>query len=191
MVERVAVAAALSLLLVAGCATPVLKVSESTADFEMEARFSLQFQRAGEAAQQFSGGLQWSHAQDRDLLALLSPFGQTVGEIRRAPGFAEIRMADGQVRQGADAEALLLELTGYPLPIARLPLWFDPKKSGEVRALDARGRVIQVADQAWLIDYAYPEQGGAWPERLVVRRGNEMTLKLKITRWESPEAAGM
>ena len=174
------------LIFLTGCATPVLKVAEIASDFELEARFALQFEQEDGGAQQVSGSLHWVHGVARDHLTLFSPFGNALGEILRMPGYAEVRMADGRLHQGEDAESLLLTLTGYPLPLSRLPVWLNPRLAGLVRSVDEQGRVVQIEDQDWRIDYFYPDDLAVLPERLVIRRGQATTLKLKITRWETP-----
>ena len=59
-------------------------------------------------------------------LALYSPLGATLAQLRWAPGVAELQ-ADGQRRQYPSIDALTEEATGTALPLPALFAWLDGK----------------------------------------------------------------
>lgn len=185
----------LGALLLAGCATAPLSPGglpgrSQVRDFGLEARFALRLERWNDAPQSAAGRLSWRHAGGVDRVLVADPFGQGIAEIERDGQGAELRTGDGQVRRAADAAALLLAATGYPLPLGELPAWLlgRPGASGEL-ATDGAGRPKRLAEAGWKIDYDYDDEAGnALPSRLTLRRrldSGDLELRLRIEEWRT------
>lgn len=75
-------------------------------------------------SQSFSAGFELRGGAKAGELALYSPLGATLAQLRWAPGTAEL-LADGQRRQYPSIEALTQEATGTALPLAALFDWLQ------------------------------------------------------------------
>ncbi|MBW7903484.1 MAG: outer membrane lipoprotein LolB [Rhodocyclaceae bacterium] len=175
-------------LLLAACAVapPVadgLPPRAAVGDFALEARFSLTHE-----AERHAGRLAWQRRGADDELRIHSPFGQTVAEIFIDARQARLLAADGQERTAPDAESLLREVLGYPLPITDLAAWVlaRPRPGARIEA-DALGRPREIADAGWRISYDYEgETADALPSRLIVTRDGGPELRLRIEEWRAP-----
>ena len=175
-------------LLLGGCATlsapgqpPARQALEQ---FLVEGRFALKIERVGEAPGSASGRLSWRHEKGRDLLLLANPLGGGVAELEIAM-LARLTLANGEVRQSADADALLLQTTGYALPVSRLPGWLRGLAGPDgLLERDAQGRPARLVEAGWSVVYGYddavPESP---PARLVVTRPGELELRLRLESW--------
>ncbi len=182
--------ASLAVLLLAGCASlpPTGGDRERVSDFALEARFSLKTERPGEAVQQASGRLSWSHAQDGDRILLASPFGQGLAEITLDAAGARLLTGDGKLHRAADAATLLRDTTGFDLPLGELPAWLLGRaaRGGHIER-DALGRPAQLRDGGWSIRYDYDDtRPQALPSRLLISRDSELDLRLRIEEWRLP-----
>ena len=97
------------------------------------------------------------------------------------------RTADGQERESSDPDALIEELTGLRLPVARLPAWLTGRTGGEAEIeSDAAGRPARLHEAGWQIDYFYDDnRPGALPARLHISLPGEIDLKLRIEEWRA------
>jgi len=180
----------LCLALLAGCATPALVPPEGVrpqADqFSLSARFVLRIESPGEPLQQWSGRLQWQHDRTGDTLLFVDPFGQGVAELISTSSGASLRLASGETHNAPDAESLLTDRLGFPLPLARLPDWLFGRASAAGKlAVDTSRRPSSLSEQGWAIEYAYDDSSAAaLPARLTVRRDNALELRLRIEAWQ-------
>lgn len=177
-------------LLLAGCATPLrapLPARQVLQDFALEARFALRVTPPGQPVQSSGGRLSWEHKNAGDRILLANPLGIGLAEIEVMPALSRLRTADGRVRQSADADALMEEVSGQRLPVSRLPAWLLGKAdgSGEALQLDVFGRPVRLREAGWQIEYAYDdEQPAALPSRLILSRDGEIELRLRIEEWK-------
>lgn len=177
-------------LLLAGCASaPLVREGlpgrDVLRDFSIEARFSLKMERLGEPVQNGSGRLAWRHQNGSDQVFLANPLGTGLAEIDITPTLSRLRRANGEMREDADADALLLQVTGYALPVSRLASWLLGRAGPEASLTrDAFGRPRQLREAGWQIDYAYADDApAALPYRLDINRANEVMLILRIEEW--------
>lgn len=149
--------------------------------FTLEGRMS-----ATDGQQAASGRIEWEHAPHADRLTLLNPLGQIAARLDSDAAGATLLTADGQRIVAASADALLPQVLGVDVPVARLRLWVQaaPGAGAEVRQRDAYGRPQLLIDQGWRIDYlAYADDGaGAPPARLDISRGDHR-IRLIIDSW--------
>ncbi|MCX7962170.1 MAG: lipoprotein insertase outer membrane protein LolB [Burkholderiales bacterium] len=174
--RRVALAAVVCAL--AGCAAPVLAPQTAPAAFELTARFAVSYR--GEAA---SGSVAWRWAEGAEELRIGSTLGQGVAHIRREGAEFVLTTADGRRYRATDAEGLTEQALGFRLPLAGLADWVRARPApGPSRArLDAEGRLAQLEQSGWTIDYL--EYAGARPVRLRLAYPG-IELRLAIGEWK-------
>lgn len=171
-------------MLPARTTAPKGAVRAAVVEFRVEARFALS--REGQA---YAGKLAWRHSPSGDEMLVMNPFGQGLAELRRDASGARLVVPGRPVRQALDAETLLAETVGYPLPLASLVRWMTAGGAGDdVVERDAVGRVAARIDSGYRVEYAYPDDDpAALPSRLAVVRDGEVDLRLRIDTWQTGE----
>lgn len=186
---RRAFAAILLALVLGGCAAvaerppmPPLDLPPLTSYF-VDGRFAV-----SGTPQPVSGRLNWQHAGAHDTLLLQDPFGRGLAEIALAPGDAQLRRSDGEVRRAASASELARQVFDIDLPLDRLGVWLTARLPTPVDAPqhDALGRLVAWRLADWEIRYDYPDpiDAQALPERVSVRRDDGVVVRVRIDRWE-------
>lgn len=185
---RYFVAAGLAVLLSA-CATPRVPVQAPTvAKLSLDTPWSLQGRiaiKAGENSQ--SGQLHWQHRPGMESMLLLSPLGQGVARIVSDSSGVTLEVPNKPARHAPDAESLTREALGVALPLSGLSHWIlvrpDPLRPFE-QTLDNTGRVAQIRQDGWVIDYPqYMSESDSRPRKLNVAR-EELEIRLVIDKWE-------
>jgi len=181
-------AALLACSVLAGCAstpsgTPAPR--DQVRDFTLDARFALRVSLPERPAESSGGRLAWEHRNGNDRILVSNPLGVGLAEIETTPTLSRLHTADGQTRESVDADALMEEITGQPLPIRRLPDWLLGRASPTARLKkDELGRPLRLAEAGWLIDYAYADAApDALPELVTLSRNGEIELRLRIEEW--------
>lgn len=174
-------------LALGGCATdPIVPSTERHApladNWLMQGRIGI---RTDE--QSLSGNIRWQHRADRDEVLMTSPLGQGVARIVRDLGGITLEVPNQAVRHAPDAESLTREVLGYGLPVASLTAWLQarpvPGRVSEVTR-DAAGRVSQLRQDGWVIDYLqYADDMSARPRKLVVAREG-LEIRLVADTWQ-------
>jgi outer membrane lipoprotein LolB len=116
-------AAALSAVLLSGCAVPP-RTPAATGAQAWAGRLALTVE--GQASQSFSASFELTGAPDAGELSLFNPLGATVAVLSWSPGSATLR-ANGNRREFPSLETLAQEATGAPLPVAALFDWLAGK----------------------------------------------------------------
>jgi outer membrane lipoprotein LolB len=173
------VAAALAAALAAGCAglaTP-LGPAES---FALAGRVAVRY---GEEAA--SGRVTWRHGAATDELLIASPLGQGIAEITRRDGVYTLVTAKDERFTAADPERLTEQVLGWALPLGGLPDWVQgqpqPGAPAEPRYED--GRLAELRQHGWTIEYSGYDEHGRLPTRLRLRRG-DLDIRLAIDEWQ-------
>lgn len=98
---------------------------------------------------------------------------------------------DGGPREGEDAQQVLLEATGWDIPVNQLPAWVrglpaDDAEPAEQLDRDAEGRPRRVRQMGWEIQYLdwYPAQADrpALPRRIEAVNG-DAKVRLLVDHW--------
>ena len=179
---------ALLALSLGGCAsvppTPRAAVESALpANWTLQGRVGIQ---SGE--QSLSGQIHWQHRAEMDEVLMTSPLGQGVARIVRNGEGVQLEVPNQPTRHARDAESLTREALGYALPVAGLVWWVqarpDPGSAFEA-AHDAAGRLAQLRQNGWVIDYLqYTADMPARPRKLVVAREG-LEIRLVADSWQA------
>ncbi len=176
--------AVLLLALMAGCATISPSLAPAVApplsdNWTLQGRIGVQ---AGE--QSLSGQIHWQHGAETDEILLISPLGQGVARIVRDADGVALEVPNQPTRRAPDAESLTREALGYTLPVAGLAWWMqarpDPDSPFEATR-NAAGRLAQLKQNGWVIDYLQYAADGR-PRKLALAREG-LQIRLVADNW--------
>jgi outer membrane lipoprotein LolB len=186
------------LLALAACA-PVPVRAPAVADDAAQARREQSL--AAQPAWSFSGRLavsqgdsggsariDWAQRGPDFDIRLAAPITRQSWRLTRTAGLARLEGLPGGAREGADAEALLAEATGWHLPVDRLAAWVRGARAPGPATLesDPTGRPALIRQDGWTVEYR------AWdaadpPRPLRVFADKEAArVRLVIERWSAP-----
>lgn len=203
-------ALSVSLLLLGACATRTVRESPPLDQQGIEAAERAQASRAAwlDGQRQWSfegrvainnagkggnGKIEWRQDGQRYVVSLIAPvtrqswrlIGDTHSEAGRLEGL------QGGPREGADAEALLLEATGWDIPVNALAQWVRglPAEGFPLqdRSYSAEGQVRTVEQAGWRIGYPlwFPAEGPqpSLPRRIEAQR-DKASVRLIVDHWD-------
>ena len=181
-------AAALAILLaLGGCASvPPIPPAETRAElmdnWTLQGRIGI---RTNE--QNLSGHIHWTHRADTDDVLMTSPLGQGVARIVRDPAGVTLEVPNQPARRASDAESLTRAVLGYGLPVSGLVWWVQARPAPD-RAFeathDASGRIAQLKQDGWVIDYLqYADDAPARPRKVSVARDG-LEIRLVVDSWK-------
>jgi len=199
----------LPLLLLAGCAgmrapgastgTPPQHAAPARTfhdAIDLGGRLSIRYQQNGKD-ESLHGSFMWTQTPEHTLLTLLSPLGQIIATVDITSAASTLVRAGRAPRMAANADALIADAIGWPLPIAGLRQWLQGF------AIDANGRRIVATPQnadtittndGWRIRYAGWQDGDAFPEqdrpkRIDLERftpqAGDISIRIVIDRWKA------
>lgn len=162
---------------VSGCAAP-------GAPFSAEGRISVRY-----GDQSLSGKFTWSHNASRDELGLASPLGNQLARIVRDASGVVLTNSDRQSFRAADVESLTEARLGWRLPLAGLTDWVRgrPQGSGGQARRDEGGRLTELKEAGWVIEYSYGDPPGL-PRRLILTyppAQKPLEIRLVIDSWNA------
>lgn len=181
-------AAALLALVLGGCASvppaPSIEPESSlSANWTLQGRIGVQ---SGE--QSVSGQIHWQHRATTDEVLMTSPLGQGVARIERNAAGVTLERPNQPARHAADAESLTREALGYGLPVSGLMWWVQARPSPAspfAASRDADGRIEQLKQDGWVIDYLQYSTDVPWrPRKLVVAREG-LEIRLVADDWQN------
>lgn len=197
-------------MLAAGCANlapPVDGTGEAGAaaqsprayrqNIVLEGRLSLRYQQNQEE-RSVHGSFVWTQTADQTHLRLLSPLGQTIALIDIKPGLAVLTQSGQPPRSAGDADQLMAQTLGWPLPIAGMRDWLqgfatdaDGKTfTAQAPANDDDAVAVNTRD-GWRIQYlnwqaAASGNGARTPKRIDMDRytdqAGEVAIRLVIDK---------
>lgn len=144
-----------------------------------------------------SGRIDWQQDGPRYVVSLSAPvtrqswrlIGDTHSEAGRLEGL------EGGPREGEDAEALLLEATGWDIPVNALARWAQGLSAEglptENQAFSTGGRLQTIEQAGWRIDYReWFDAAGQQPQlpRRIDAQRDRATVRLIVDHWNfSPQ----
>ncbi|MHB1187262.1 lipoprotein insertase outer membrane protein LolB [Thiobacillus sp.] len=177
--------AALLALVLGGCAA-LPPAPPAALEAPLQARWTLQGRIGVQSGEQsLSGQIHWQHRMERDEVLMTSPLGQGMARIVRDAEGVALERPNQPTRRASDAESLTREALGYALPVAGLTWWVqghpDPGSAFE-STQDAGGRIAQLRQNGWVIDYLQ-YAADARPRRMVVTREG-LQIRLVADSWQ-------
>lgn len=142
-------------------------------------------------ADSVSGNLNWQQFNANQYHSRLSNFlGISLFELSQGAQGSEIQLK-GETYRGVDSSSLLLQLSGWSMPLADMPLWLRglPGNNSQNVELDELGRVIafNLTDSTgivWRLQYQrFFTDALALPKRLLLS-SDDTEIKLVIRSWQ-------
>lgn len=123
-----------------------------------------------------SGALRWQQQGEMFRLRIAGPFGAGATLIEGVPSRVKIKNKDVDL-ETSEPQRVLLERTGWPLPLDALRWWVlgipAPGEALPAAQIDALGRPTEMQQRGWLLRYGdYREaKATALPGRIEASRG--------------------
>ncbi|NLW97475.1 lipoprotein insertase outer membrane protein LolB [Luteimonas wenzhouensis] len=207
-VVRSAAAALAVMALLAGCVSAPVRVpaqvDPAVAGHADARRASLEaWGLAGRVAisggrQGGSGRLDWVQQGGRYEVTLSAPVTRQGWRLSGDAGRARLEGVEGGPREGADVEALLLEATGWDIPVRALVAWVRGVAAPEAMHGPARVEYgadalpVRLEQAGWTIGYRDWFEAGAnrpaMPRRIEASRG-DARVRLVVDDWTLAPAA--
>ena len=140
-----------------------------------------------------SGHLEWTQVGPVSSLTMSGPFDSGRVALTGTASRMLITDARGNSRISTDPEQLLEELTGWRVPLARLPRWvrglpdtpLDELTTDRFR-LDAQGRLVRLSERDWTVEYERYRAAGNAPAlpHFIEMRNDEVRIRLVIDDWQ-------
>jgi len=140
-----------------------------------------------------SGRLEWTQVGPVSSLTMSGPFDTGRVALTGTASRMLITDAEGNSRLSTNPERLLEELTGWRVPLARLPRWvrglpdtpLDRLGTDRFR-LDAQGRLVRLSEREWTVEYERYDasEGGPALPHFIEMRNDEIRIRLVINDWE-------
>ena len=154
--------------------------------FALQGRIGVQTNGKG-----FSGGLHWQHNASNDDIALYSPLGGQVANIKKTSEQITLEDANGNSISANDAETLTQTALGWQLPLAGLADWSLGRPSNssiQHSTWDAQGFLTTLDQDGWKIEYQnYSEQNGYFLPSKILLKSDQVNLKLLVETWVNIE----
>jgi outer membrane lipoprotein LolB len=170
----------MAVLALAGCATPVPRLSSPPAlpeRYAVSGRVGVNADGKG-----YSAAFAWQHTAQQDRVTLSNPLGQTLAVLALGPEGASLDDGKSPPRVAADAESLTEQILGWRLPVRGLRYWLlglaDPSTPARWREEDGERLLEQ---DGWRIRLT--QTPGQLPERLRLERP-ALDVKLVLRDWQ-------
>ena len=134
-----------------------------------------------------SAHINWQQQRQQFRINLSGPFGQGAAELSGTFESVLLKIAGQEDLQTTNPEAVLLEQTGWDIPINTLLHWIKGIPSPDQDAsfqLDAQGRLSRLTQAQWQLEYpSYRQFESLWlPKKIQLVRG-QVKLTLVIKDW--------
>jgi len=182
----------LTTLLLGGCAaTPHLQSSRSAAEFsdwQLNGRIALTHGDQG-----WHASLLWQQRADRYQVKVSGPLGQGGFQLAGDERGVVLIDAEGNASFARDGDALLLQTTGWHLPVTGMRYWvrgLPVPETEATRVYDESGRLSHLEQSGWSIDYQRYQlvEGAAVPAKMQLAR-EDIDVRLVINQWQLGPAA--
>jgi outer membrane lipoprotein LolB len=176
----------LTLLLTACAATPPLGSSRSAAEFtdwQLDGRIALTHGEQG-----WHASLLWLERADGYQLKLSGPLGQGGFQLAGDENGVVLVDAEGHSSYARDGDALLVQTTGWHLPVEGMRYWVRglPVPDVEARSVyDESGRLSRLEQSGWIINYQRYQlvEDVAVPSKMQLER-DDVSVRLVIKQWQ-------
>lgn len=190
------IAVVVAALLLAACAAPLRRASESSAlDAQSHRETALADQSAWHLTGKIavsdgrdggSGRIDWRQDGDRFVIEIRAPVSRRTWRLSGSPDGATLEGLDGGPRSGPNAEALLQQEVGWTVPVADLVAWARGARgvgAAEIE-FDAENRPARIQQRGWSVEYrAWSEGPAPVLPRKVFAASGERRVRLVVERW--------
>jgi outer membrane lipoprotein LolB len=121
-------------------------------------------------------------------IRLSAPITRQSWRLRQYQGKVSLEGLDGGLRQGVDAEALLLEASGWRIPVKAMAAWVRGMRAPGAAQLsfDPQGLPATLAQDGWAVEYrAWFPLTPALPAKVFARQG-QASVRLIVETWDQP-----
>ena len=155
---------------------------QSLQNWELKGRVAGKSQNEG-----FRAGVTWKQQPQNFAIDLHGPLGRKVAVITGQKDKVQLKTSKGEHFEADDPEELMQTLFGYSLPVDGLQHWLlgvpDPDQVHGELIIDGQGRLIQLNQAGWLIDYKrYHNSIPALPALMKISNP-DLNANIKIDRW--------
>ena len=179
----------LAVLSLAGCATttPIHESSQSAATldaWQLMGRVSLTRGEEG-----WHASLNWQQQGGHFYLKISGPLGQGGCQLSGDDRGVVLVDADGKTFAAEDADVLLLQVTGWQLPVTGLRYWIrglPAPGAGEAQTRkDDSGRLNRLVQAGWTINYDRYQivDDISLPDKLQLLR-DDIAVRIVVDKWE-------
>ncbi|HHQ69569.1 MAG TPA: outer membrane lipoprotein LolB [Halothiobacillaceae bacterium] len=136
-----------------------------------------------------SFALRWEQSLDYSEVDLSGPFGQGQMYLAGTPEYMAIGYKLNHMRISTTPERWIEENTGWPVPIAALPVWLigqaDPSAEREQIQINNAGLIVQQYADGWQIRYdRYQTHNGLSLPGLIEVSRDDLRLRILIDNWQ-------
>ncbi len=128
----------------------------------------------------------WVYWEGVYIITLSAPVTGKQWRLRGTPKGATLEGLDGGPREGADAESLLLDATGWRLPVAQMPAWVRGRRGAgpvDALAIDAEGRPAGFRQGGWTLTFRDWWPGDPPLPRRVFAETDGASVRLVVSDW--------
>jgi outer membrane lipoprotein LolB len=184
----------LILLLTACAVTPPLKGTRSAAEFtdwQLNGRIALTHGEQG-----WHASLLWQEQADGYQLKLSGPLGQGGFQLAGDEHGVVLVDAEGHSSFARDGDALLLQATGWQLPVVGMRYWVRGLPVPDIEATtvyDDSGLLSRLEQSGWVINYHKYQlvEGASVPSKMQLAR-DDVSVRLVIKQWQlGPSAVAL
>jgi len=153
----------LSFLCLTGCSLSAYQPDEATPNLEtiacqhqlvLEGRFLIQYFE-NDHPESVQGKFTWQQTREKDFISVLSPLNQVIAQIEITPDMTLLVSAGKPPKYAHNAEALLMNELGLPLPVSGLRNWLQGcaiSQKGSAFKASPQNNTVQTQD-GWHITY--------------------------------------
>ncbi len=158
------------------------------ANLEIIDTWSLKGRVAGRSNDEgFRAGVRWRQQKQEFNIDLHGPLGRKVAVIEGIEGDVQLNTSKGDNYSAADPEALMQKLFGYSLPVDGLRFWLrgipDPQQNYSSLELDDFGRLRQLNQAGWVIDYNRYHDGEPAMPAFIKITNKTLNANIVIDHW--------
>lgn len=135
-----------------------------------------------------SARIRWRQRGGDFDIELSAPITRQSWHLRRSADKVTLEGLQGGIRHGSDAEVLLLEATGWRIPLVAMASWVRGARAPSPSDLsfDPTGLPATIKQDGWLVEYrGWSGQAPALPQRMFARNG-DASVRLVVEAWSEP-----
>ncbi len=181
---------AIGLAALTGCATQPQKAAVATSRAseatEYQGRFAVHYSDQNGQIRDAYGNFDWVEQADAVTLSLRNPFGSTLAIVGATPTSATLEVPNHAPQTASNVEDLMQQSLGFPMPVSGLRYWLKDQPSPQSHAktaTDANGRITQIVQDGWQIDYlAFADATGSGSGSAGTDPSSHRVQRMNLTR---------